>query len=99
MIAGITKAALVAFRKRRIRLEVCARQVIEQNVVADVEQIAPPRRQVIEDRLLVDQQPVMAAVELVDLGKPRILAKRSASALRRNHSRCSRHSLPGASKR
>jgi hypothetical protein len=75
VVAGIAKAALVAFRKRRIRLEVCARQVVEQHVVADVEQIAPPHRQVIEDRLLVDQQPIMAAIQLVDLGKPRILAQ------------------------
>jgi hypothetical protein len=29
---------------------------------ADVEQVAPPRRQVIEDRLFVRQQPVVTAV-------------------------------------
>ena len=74
VVARITKAALVAFRKRWIRFEVRARQIVEQHVIADVEQIAPPRRQVIEDRLLVGQQPVMAAIELVDFGKPRILA-------------------------
>jgi hypothetical protein len=75
VVAGVAKAALVAFRKRRIRFEIGAGQVIEQHVVADIEQIAPPRRQVIEDRLLVDQQPVMAAIELVDLGQPHILAQ------------------------
>src|SRR5205807_8921016 len=75
VIARIPVPALVAFRKRRIRLEVGARQVVEQHVVADVEQVAPPPHQVIEDRLLVRQQPVMAAIQLVDLGKPCVLAQ------------------------
>src|SRR5437016_2643688 len=52
-LARIPEAALVALRKRRIRLEVGARQIIEQHVVADVEQIAPPSHQVVEYRLLV----------------------------------------------
>src|SRR5258705_7103223 len=74
VIARVPEAALVAFRKRRIRFEVCARQIIKQHVVADVEQVAPPSHQVIEDRLLVPQQSVMTAIQLVDLGEPRILA-------------------------
>src|SRR5205823_13818129 len=48
---------------------------IEQHVVADVEQIAPPSHQVIEYRLLVLEQPVMTAIQLVDLGQPGILAQ------------------------
>jgi hypothetical protein len=56
VIARVAEAPLVAFRERRI-LEVGARQ-IEQHVVADVEQIAPSSHQMIEDRLLVRQQPV-----------------------------------------
>src|SRR3979490_1055213 len=55
------------------RAKIGARQVVEQHVVADVEQIAPPPRQVIKDRLLVHQQPVMTAIQLVNLGQPRIL--------------------------
>ena len=74
VIARIPEAPLVAFRKRRIGLEIGARQVVQQHVVADVEQVAPPRRQVIEDRLFVHQQPVMTTIELVDLGQPGILA-------------------------
>ncbi len=75
VIARVPEAALVAFRKRRIRFEVGARQIIKQHVVADVEQVAPPSHQVIEDRLLVPQQSVMTAIQLVDLGEPRILAQ------------------------
>ena len=82
VIARVPEAALVAFRKRRIRLEIGARQIVEQHVVADVKQIAPPSHQMVEDRLLVRQQPVVTAVQLVDLGHPGILAQRSARALR-----------------
>ena len=51
----------------------------------------------IEQRLLVLEQPVVAAIQLVDLGQPD--SPRPADrpcALRSNHSRCRRHSLPGA---
>src|SRR5580693_3079575 len=76
VIARVPEAPLVAFRKRRIRLEIGARQVIEQHVVADVEQVSPPPRQVIKDRLLVHQQPVVTAVQLVDLSQPCVLAQK-----------------------
>src|SRR5207248_6155339 len=56
-------------------LEISARQIVEQHVVADVEQVAPPSRQVIKDRLFVYQQPVVTAVQLVDLGQAGILAQ------------------------
>jgi hypothetical protein len=75
MIARVPEAALVTLRKRRIRLEIGARQIVKQHVVADVEQVAPPPRQVIKDRLFVHQQPVVTAVQLVDLGHPGILAQ------------------------
>jgi hypothetical protein len=75
VIARVPVAALVTFRKRRVRLEIGARQIVEQHVVADVEQIAPPPRQVIKDRLFVRQQPVVTAVQLVDLGQSGILAQ------------------------
>ena len=75
VIARVPEAPLVAFRKRRIGLEISARQIIEQHVVADVEQVAPPSRQVIKDRLFVHQEPVVTAVQLVDLGQPGILAQ------------------------
>src|ERR1700716_140278 len=57
------------------RAEISARQVVEQHVVADVEQVSPPPRQVIKDRLLVHQQPIVTAVQLVDLGQPGILTQ------------------------
>src|SRR5205814_6187331 len=71
----VPEAALVALRTWRIRLEISARQVVEQHVVADVEQVSPPPRQVIKDRLLVHQQPIVTAVQLVDLGQPGILTQ------------------------
>jgi len=47
----------------------------KQHVVADVEQVSPPPCQVIKDRLFVHQQPVVTAIQLVDLGQPGILAQ------------------------
>src|SRR5499427_622056 len=75
VIARIAEAALAAFGKRRIGFEISAGQIVEQHVVADVEQIAPSRRQVIKHRLLVGQQLIMAAVQLVDFSQPGVLAK------------------------
>ena len=75
VIARVPKAPLVAFRKWWIGLEIGARQVVEQHVVADIEQIAPPPHQMIEDRLLVHQQPVVTAVQLVDFRQPGIFAQ------------------------
>src|SRR5215472_9294654 len=75
VIARVPKAPLVAFRKWWIGLEIGARQVIEQHVVADIEQIAPPPHQMIEDRLLVHQQPVVTAVQLVDFRQPGTFAQ------------------------
>jgi hypothetical protein len=50
VIAWISEAALVAFGKRRIGFEIGACQIVEQHVGADVEQITPPRRQMIDRR-------------------------------------------------
>src|ERR1700745_129064 len=57
------------------RAEIGARQIVQQHVVADVEQVPPSSRQVVKDRVLVDQRPVMTAVQLVDLGQPSVLAQ------------------------
>ena len=42
-------------------------QIVQQHVEAGVEQVPPAPEQVIEQRLLVGKQPVVAGVELVDL--------------------------------
>ena len=99
MVARVAVAALVALGKRRIGFEIRAGQVVQQHVEACVEQIPPAPDQVIEQRLLVRQQAVMTGVELVDLGQREVAPSKSASALRSNHARCNRHSLPGASNR
>lgn len=51
--------------QRRIDLEVRARQVIQQHIEADVEQVAPARNQMIEQRRLVLEQQIVAVVECV----------------------------------
>ena len=68
MVARIAEAPLVAVGKRRLGLEIRAGQIVEQEIEAGVEQVAPAARQMIEQRLFVLQQPVVAAIELVDLG-------------------------------
>ena len=75
MVARVAEPALVALRKRRLRLEVGAGQIVEQDVEAGIEQVPPPARQMIEQRLLVLQQTIMAAVELVDFRQAEIGAQ------------------------
>ena len=75
MVARIAVAALVAFRKRRVALEIGAGQVIEQHIKRDIEQVARACGQMREHRRFVLEQPVMAAVELVALGQPGICAQ------------------------
>jgi hypothetical protein len=68
-------AALVAFREEWLSLEIGAGQVVEQDVEAGVEQIAPAADQVIEQCRFVIQQAVVAAVEFVDLRQADIAAE------------------------
>ena len=75
MIARIAEAPLVAFGERRVGLEIGAGQIVEQNVEAGVEQVLPACDQMIEQRLLVLEQPVVTAIELVDLGQAEICAQ------------------------
>ena len=74
-IARIAEASFVVLGKRRLGLEIRADQIIEQEIEARVEQVAPALRQMIEQHLLVLQQPIMTATELVDLGEPEIAAQ------------------------
>ena len=76
MVARVAVPALVTLREWRSCLEVGAGQIIKQYVEAGVEQIAPAPHQVIEHRLLVLQQPVVAAIQLVALRQPRILTQK-----------------------
>src|SRR5208337_1067021 len=56
-------------------LEIRASQIVEQEIETDVEQVAPAARQMIKQRLLVLQQPIVAAIEPVDLGEAEIAAQ------------------------
>src|SRR6266446_808880 len=75
VIARIAVASLVAFGKRRIGLEIGAGQIVEQHIEADVEQVAPAPDQMIEQGLLVFEQPVVTAIQLVDFGQPEVFAE------------------------
>lgn len=55
--------ALVTLRERRIALEIGAGQVVEQDLVGGVEEVAPSIVEVGKQRLLVIKQAVMATVE------------------------------------
>ena len=65
VVARVAEATLVLVRKRRLGLEVGAGQVVQQHVEGGVEQIPPPPHKMIEHRLLVRQQPVVATVQFV----------------------------------
>ena len=68
-------ASLVALWKRRIGLEIGAGQIVEQHIEADVEQVAPAPDQMIEQGLLVFEQPVVTAIQLVDFGQPEVFTE------------------------
>ena len=68
-VARVAKPALVALVKRRVRLEVSARQIVEQDIELDVEQILPPAHQMVEHRALVFQYPVVTRIELMDVAQ------------------------------
>ncbi len=78
MIARVTVAALVLLVGRRIGLEIRAREVIQQHIEARVEQIPPATHQMIEQRLLVLEQPVVTGVERVNVGQRGIRAQQIA---------------------
>jgi hypothetical protein len=65
----------------RLRSRACpgegrgARQIVEQDIEVDVEQVAPTPDQMVEQRLLVFEQPIVTAVELVDLRQSDILTQ------------------------
>jgi hypothetical protein len=75
-IAAVAVPALVALRQGcSVDLEIGTGQIIEQNVKADVEQVAPAGDQMREQRVLVRQQPVVTGKELVRLGQAKIAAQ------------------------
>src|ERR1700745_4110712 len=57
-----------------LRLDL-VRGCIEQHIEADVEQVAPAPDQMIEQSLLVFEQSVVTAIQLVDFGQPEVFAE------------------------
>ena len=72
LVATVAVPAFVGVVVRRIGLEIGARQIVQQNLELGAEQILPARPQVIEERRLVRQQLVEAAIQRV-LGDQRIV--------------------------
>lgn len=73
LIAAVAEPALAL--GRRIDLEVGAGEIVQQHVETDPEQALPARLEERKEVLLVGQQLVQAAVELVDLHQADILAQ------------------------
>ena len=73
MVRRITVPTRVACWEGGIGFEVGAGQIIEQHIEVDIEQVAPASDQMVEQRLLVFEQPIVTAVQLVDLRQPGIL--------------------------
>jgi hypothetical protein len=65
LVAAVAVTTLVVLVIRRVRLEVGASQVVEQNLEAGAEQILPALPQVAEQRALVWQHLVQAAIQRV----------------------------------
>src|SRR5260370_819474 len=96
LVAAVAVASLVVFVVRRRGLKIGAGQIIEQDFKTGAEQILPALAQMIEQRRLVLQQLVGAAVGPFFSTSASSAPSRSAIALCSNHSRCKRHSLPGS---
>jgi len=75
VVAGLAISALVIRRERRIALEVGAGQVAEQHLVGCVEKVPPSIVEVGKQRLLVIEQAVTAAVEVVLGGQGEITTR------------------------
>jgi hypothetical protein len=71
-IPAVAEAARVGLVVGHVALEVGAGQVVEQDLVAHAEQVAPALAQVGEEVLFVREQQVVAAVESVVLHRARI---------------------------
>ena len=65
MVPTVAVCALVPRRKGRFALEVRARQIVEKHVAGGVEHVHPAPAQMLEERVLVFEQPVQAAIERV----------------------------------
>ena len=71
-VAAVAETAGIVFVGRHVALEVGARQIVEQHLVARAEQIAPALAQVAEEFLLQRQEQIVAAVERVILHGARV---------------------------
>ena len=72
LVAAVTVAPWVVFILGRVAFKIGARQVVEQDIEARVEEILPAPLQVAKERGLVREQALVARVELVDFGQAEI---------------------------
>ena len=75
LVAAVAVAALVGFVVRRRRLEIGARQVVQQHIEPRPEQVLPALTKMREQRLFVWQQLVQAPVERILLRQRKISAE------------------------
>jgi hypothetical protein len=66
-VPAVTEAAGIGFIRRRVALEIRRGQIVKQHVELHAEQIAPALAQMREERVLVFEQAVEAAIESVIL--------------------------------
>jgi len=65
-------ALLIVGNIGRIDLEMPARQVMQQDIEAGVEQISPARNEVTEQRIIVGPQEVVTGIDLVGFGAAKV---------------------------
>jgi hypothetical protein len=86
---------MVRLGKRRNGIQVCAHQIVEPRIEFNFERIVPASHPVIEHGALVFARLIETCNSLWMSARPASVPSRSRSALRSNHCRCKRHSLPG----
>ena len=75
LLAAVTEAARVGGIGGRITFKIRAGQIVEEHLELCVEEIAPARGEMIEERRLVGHEFVMARVEAMNLRERKISAE------------------------
>jgi hypothetical protein len=74
-VATVTKAAQAAGLLGRITFKVSAGKILEQHLVIRVKEIAPARGEMVKERALVREQPVVARIKMMLLREAEIAAE------------------------
>lgn len=74
-VAAVSKATQARRILRRIAFKVGAGEVVEQHFILRIEEIAPPLREMIEQRALMFEQQIVALVEMMLLSQTEVAAE------------------------